>query len=394
MAIQSGKSYSAGAFALEIDGTFAGILGSVEGGGVHGDVVDEPPGADGVVHKHLGEVGYDDIVVTSALPSGDWADWLKAFLAGKAPQHDGAVIFLNYQYVAVRRLEFRRATIASLTFPRLDGSAKTSGSLTVALRPESTVTVAASGSTNPSPMKLKGWTTSNFVIDIPGVDCSRVGSVEPLTVSQDVIEDPVGGVRTPTRQAGPLRVGDLVLNVALSHAADFASWSEDFIVRGNNGAADEKTATVHLKTPNFKDDVFSISLKGLGIHHFEAEKQVHNAESIARMTASMYCEEVALVLPKPADPVGGGPAPATPPPPDQPTGSRPRLGDLGERLAPADVARRLQGTAETEAPGSADGPRATRRPAGRGVGAADGVARRARPGRRDRPRRLDRGRAG
>lgn len=349
MAISSGRSYSAGAFALEIEGTVAGFLGSVEGGGAHGHVVDEPPGADGVVRKHLARVGYDDIVVTSALPDGDWGAWLKGFLEGKAPQHDGAIIFLDYSYVPIRRLEFRRATIASLTFPQLDGSGRQPGQLTVALRPEEAVEVPASGTLKPPAARTKAWTTSNFVVEIPGIDCSRVSSVAALTVSQAVTEDAVGTVHVPTRHAGPLRVGDLVLTVAQSHAGDFASWRDDFIIRGNNAAADEKTATVFLKSANLKDDVFSFVLKGVGIHRFDPDKQVHGAASIARVTASMYCEEVELVLPKPpaatAPPAGGAASAGTAA--DGTTAGRLPRGALTERrLDAVDVARRLRATAE------------------------------------------------
>ena len=345
MAISSGKAYSAASFALELEGSFAGFLGSVEGGGAHGDVVDEPPGADGVVHKHLSGVRYDDLVVTSGFVDGAWGDWLTAFLEGKAPQHDGAVVFLNHNYVPIRRMEFRHATIASLTFPRLDASGKHAGQLTVALRPEATVDGSVSGSFASSLAKTKAWTTSNFVVDLPGIDCSKVTSVAPLTVSQAVIEDAVGGGRIPTRGAGPLQVGDLVLTVAQSGTTDFARWRDDFVVRGNNSQADEKTATVSLKTPNFRDDVFSVVLKGVGIHSFDPEKEVQGVASIARATASMYCEEVALVLPKP---VAGQP-PAPPVEVSAAGSGRSGLGVVGDRpFAPADVARRLLSTAEAE----------------------------------------------
>ena len=348
MAIASGKAYSAGAFALEIDGMSAGFLGSVEGGSAFGDVVDEPPGADGIVHKHLAGVRYDDIVVTSPLPDGNWADWLTAFLEGKAPQHDGAITFLNYNYVPIRRLEFKRAVITALTFPKLDGAGKQPGYLTVVLRPEEAVEATPTGSSKGSGVKQKTWTVSNFVVEIPGVDCSRVSSVAALTVSQAVTEDAVGAVRIPTRQTGPLRVGDLVLTVAQSHAADFAAWRDDFIIRGHNSSRDEKTATVRLMTADFKKEVFSFVLKGVGIHRLDPDKQVQGATSIARVTAAMYCERAELVLPKPpAAAPAPTPAPGAEPAPGRTSPGRSVLDVLGERrVEPLEVARRLLATSE------------------------------------------------
>lgn len=377
MAISSGKSYTAGSFALEIDGKLAGFLSSVEGGSAFGDVAEEKPGPDGVVHKHLTSVRYDDIVVTSGFLEGAWGDWLTAFLSGQAPQHDGAVLFLNYSYVPVRRLEFRHATIVSVTFPRLDGSSKETGHLTVALRPEFTTDSSGSGSSVPAGARTKPWFTSTFAVDIPGIDCSKVSSVAPLVVTQTAGEDAVGVIRTPTH-AGPLHVGDLVLTVAQSGAADFVSWRDDFVVRGNNSSANEKTATVSIKTASFKDDVLSIALKGVGIHRLDADKQVLGAASISRVTASMYCEEIELVLPKPPA-TGPAPAPAASPA-GSPAGAvavasgRPLLGaDLVRRLEPLEVARRLLATAETTAVLSdADGQR--QRGAGLGAAWAERVA--------------------
>ncbi|SDP45639.1 virus tail tube protein gp19 [Pedococcus dokdonensis] len=362
MAINSGKGYSAGAFALELEGKLVGFVRSVEGGGVRGDVVHEPPGPDGVVHKHLGGVRYDDIVVTSALPEGDWAAWLTAFLEGKAPQHDGAVIFLNYSYQPVRRLEFRHATIVSLTFPELDAAGKTAGYLTVTLRPEEVVESPATGSVKATSTKSQPWATSRFRVEIPGVDCTRVSSVGALTVSQTVVEDAVGTVRTPTRAAGPLEVGDLVLTVSQLGAADFTRWADDFIVKGNNSARDEKTATVSLLTQNLKDTVFSFTLKGVGIHRLDPTKKVQDVEAISRFTAELYCEQIELDLPKSeAAPPTSTPS-STPPrteATDRSAPGRSILAALGERrLEPLDVARRLVATGESAtAPSDADAQR-------------------------------------
>lgn len=360
MAITSGRSYTAGAFALEIEGQFAGFLTGVEGGGVFGEVVSSPPGADGVVRKQIGGVGYDPIIVTCGVPEGPWGQWIKGFLEGKVPQHDGAVVFLNYSYQQVRRLELRHATIASVTFPKLDGAGKDAAHLTVTIRPEFTRSTPASGPhQSPSSRSKKTWQSSNFVVEIPGVDCTRVSSVAPLMVSQPQVEDAVGSTRAPTAELGPLEVGDLVLAVAESGAAGFTTWCEDFIVNGNNGKSQEKTATITCKSPNLKEELFSLALQGVGIHRLDPMKQVQGAEAISRITASMYCEEVALTLPKPPAPAagaaaaggsatGGGAAAPSTPPAEEPGAPRSRLGRPGARRPePSEVARRLLSTKDT-----------------------------------------------
>src|SRR5689334_7936821 len=104
------RGYSAAAFALEIDGAYAGTLDSFDGGDVVAEVI-ETPAAGGPTDKHIGTVRYDDIVVTSPMPDGPLATWVTAFLEGRAPEHDGAVILLDLNRHPVRRLEWTGGAI-------------------------------------------------------------------------------------------------------------------------------------------------------------------------------------------------------------------------------------------------------------------------------------------
>ena len=58
------RTYTAGKFALELDGLFAGWVFSTEGGNATGDVVVEKVGEDHIERKHIGGVKYEDITVT------------------------------------------------------------------------------------------------------------------------------------------------------------------------------------------------------------------------------------------------------------------------------------------------------------------------------------------
>lgn len=361
MPITSGRGYTAGSFALEIEGQVVAFATSVEGGSVYGKVTSAEVDADGVVRKNISGVGYDPIVVTCGVPEGVMGDWIKDFLEGKPTSRDGSIVFLNYSYQQTRRLVWQQGTITSVSFPKLDGAGKEAAQLTVTISPESTSLVPATGAGKTASGKSgKAWLTSNFVVEIPGVDCSRVASVAPLTISWSRAEDLVGEFREPTKAAGSLHVGDLVLSVAEVGAAGFAGWRDDFIVNGNNGRGKETTATVTFKSPNLKDDLFSLVLDGVGIHRLDPDKQVQGTSSVSRLTASLYCEKAALTLPKqpaapapapgsvagPGSAAGTGTAPGT----GATEGTRPlrsRLGEPGEgRLEAADVARRLLTTAD------------------------------------------------
>src|SRR3954467_12743083 len=59
----SQRGYTAGRFLVELDGSAAGFVDSFEGGDVFSDVVVERIGADGIAHKHLAGVRYDDLAL-------------------------------------------------------------------------------------------------------------------------------------------------------------------------------------------------------------------------------------------------------------------------------------------------------------------------------------------
>lgn len=325
------KAYSGSNFALEIDGKFAGGLSSVEGGAVYG-VVLENASTNGPTDKSISEVKFDDIVVTSGVPDAVLADWLVKFLKGQGIPHDGAVVILDHNYQPLQRLEWDKGTIASVTLPALSGTSKEAARLTITIRPE-----VVRSTTGPSPwvfpkvMSSKSWLASDFSVAIPGVDCKYVATVDALTVSQSFVTTGRGAPKP-----GPLEVGDLVLTVSELGEGDFRAWTDDFIVRGNNGSAQEKSATIRYLPRSLKGELFSVNLQSVGIYRLDPNKRSANVESIARVTASMYCESAELVFP----------AQEVAPPPVIPADGGPdNLREfLGVRLDAGEVTRRLRET--------------------------------------------------
>src|SRR5512141_2907143 len=57
------RSFVAGRYALDIGGATTGWVHDVEGGHETADVVNEKQGTDGIIHKHIAGVKYEDITV-------------------------------------------------------------------------------------------------------------------------------------------------------------------------------------------------------------------------------------------------------------------------------------------------------------------------------------------
>ena len=85
------RGYTAGRFALEIDGAHAGWLHSAEGGHATSDVVTEKVGADMIQKKHLAGVKYEDISISCGTGmSKAFYDWIQDSFDHKASRKNGA----------------------------------------------------------------------------------------------------------------------------------------------------------------------------------------------------------------------------------------------------------------------------------------------------------------
>ncbi len=151
---------SVGRFHLELGGKPCGFVDSVEGGGVVAEVVTEGPGAEHYLKKHLGAAAPEPIVLTFglALAPGVYG-WLADAWNGEQVPRDGRIVFVDATPQATREIEFRGAVVTSVTFPKLDGSSKDAGRLTVVLDPEETRHQKASdklGATRPRRRRSSG----------------------------------------------------------------------------------------------------------------------------------------------------------------------------------------------------------------------------------------------
>lgn len=329
MAVNRG---SAAAFALEIDGKFAGLLSSFDGGDPCADVV-ETTHAGSATDKHITNAHYADLVATTPVADGALAAWVSAFLEGKALQHDGAVILLDLNRTQLRRLEWKRGAILAVAFPALEASGKGAGLLTITIRPEVVREVGGGGQVAGLPqVRTTAWTVGNFALTMTGIDCSRVVRIEPLVVTQTYLAPTSGREGT---QPGPVHVSDLVVTVAEAGASDFARWSEDFIVAGNNSKSHEKDATVRYLAANLRDQVASLSVMSTGVFRIDHESDAVGVAKALRVKYSMYAKQVRWVAA--ADPADPPTAPPEHPRPD------PDLRDvLGTRMSAAEVVRRLR----------------------------------------------------
>jgi phage tail-like protein len=297
----STRGYVAGKYGFELDGISAGWIHSAEGGHATSDVVLEPLGPDHSHYKHISGVKYDEMVIeTGTGMSKDFYAWIKKAFTPGAEGHvrkNGAICTCDYNFKELSRLEFTNGLITEVGFPALDAASRDTAKLTVKVAPEFTRTKAGtkqsvSGKYTIDRKVQKRWLPADFKLTIDGLDCTRVSKIGAIILKQKTSENPVGETRGYEREPGVLEVPNLVVTLAESHADSWYRWADDFIITGNNGWDQVKTATLTYLTPNLQEELFTIKCSHVGIFKLTPDRVVSGSDAIRRVTAEMYVERM------------------------------------------------------------------------------------------------------
>jgi len=297
MATNDKRVYTAGKFALDLGGDFAGWISSMEGGQATADVVVEKLGGDLIQHKHIAGVKYEDITVNCGTSmSKSFYDWIDASLKHQCSRIDGALITADFNMKEVARMNFFQALITEVGFPALDAASKDAAKMTVKFAPEMTRSVPKTGSAIKGDIgkgQQKKWLPANFKLQIDGLDdaCKHVNKVEALTFKQKVVEHPVGELRDYQKEPAHIEIPNLVFTCAEAYADKLYQWHEDFVIKGNNDNSKEKTGSLQYLGSDLKP-LFTIEFTGLGIFKLTPEKVEAASENIRRVKAELYVENI------------------------------------------------------------------------------------------------------
>ena len=291
------RSYVAGRFALVVEGTPGGFLRSAEGGAATSEVVVERVGADGIAAKHLAGVTYELITVATGLQSRALTDWIAASWTSGPQRKNGAVQHADYDNTVVSEREFVNALIAETTLPALDAASKDAASITVKLAPEATRLKPGSGAkAQGSADKSQGtWSRSGFRFEMTGLDGGKVSKIDSFTVRLANTATDVGEARDYEKAPGHIEFPNLRITLAATSAQTWEAWHEDFVLKGNNGPAQERSGAIVYLDAVTGSELGRIKLSGCGIYRLAPERAVTGAEAIARVVAELYCERMELV---------------------------------------------------------------------------------------------------
>jgi len=294
------RSFSAGRFALEIDGNVVGFVNAVEGGLAFSDVI-KVAGEDFFFKKHIGNPGFRDIRLEfGADMDKSLYNRIDQTMQGDHVALNGAILGVDFNYNVISRLEFQNALITEVGFPALDAASKDAARMSMVLSPEHTVLnrkPSGKVSSAKGPSLQKRWLPANFRLSIDGIDTKKVSKIDALTIRfPRSVGDDLACLHCENLQPAMVDFPHVVVTIG-EPAESVYDWFEDFVIQGNSGDSDEKGGTLEYLAFDLKTPLFTLKLRNLGIFELMPVAVDAGGSTVPRLLAAIYCESMELLVP-------------------------------------------------------------------------------------------------
>jgi hypothetical protein len=286
--------FSGEIFHLELDGAAVGWIKGVQGGVAFADVVTEKLGGDHIAKKHISNVKWEDISVSTEMGTvKGFYNWIKSSFDKAAVHKSGSVVGDSAGLKQRSSGDFFNALITEIGMPALDAASKDAAKMTIKLTPESVRVVQRVGKT-PLP-KPGAKTKGNWKFEIDGIDARRVSSIDSFTWKQSIVlNDGTTGDKFQY-EPGAIDVPNLSVYMPPDAATPWVEWQDDFIINGNSGDDKERNGSLIF----FNDagtEVARVGLSHLGLFKLTPEKVEAGSEQIRRIKAELYCEDMSFTF--------------------------------------------------------------------------------------------------
>ena len=293
------RTYTGGRFALDINGDNAGYLKKFSGLAMEADIVSNDLGPDNVQKKHVSNIKWTPGKATVGIGMGkELYEWIKAAFDKGYVTKSGALTAADFNYKAMSVQTFQNGLITSLTVPKLDGSSKDAAYFDVEFEAEQVRWTKGGGEDIRGKVgpKQKAWLCSNFRVEMGGLPCSRIASVDSFTWKCAVASDQIGIFREPTKHPAKVTVPDVKLSISM---ADYQAWADSakkWFIDGQHLEENEMQGRIVFLNPNMKDEIGEIELQNCGFKKFSKDDMEANSEKIARFNVELYVEKMVFKL--------------------------------------------------------------------------------------------------
>jgi len=293
------RTYTAGRFCCDIDGDNVGFLKKFSGLHMEGDIVANDLGPDNVQKKHLANMKWTPAKATIGIGMGKTMyDWIQAAFDKGYITKNGAFTSADFNYKAMSRLDFMNALITSVTVPKLDGSSKDAAYFDIEFEAEQVRWSKGGGEDIRGKIgpKQKAWLCSNFRVEISGLPCDRIASVDSFTWKCSVSADQIGIHREHTKHPAKVTVPDLKFSISHADHDAWAQAAKKWFVDGHHREEHEHNGRIVFLDPDMSKELGEITLQNVGFKKFGHEDSEANSEKIKRFTVEMYVEKMLFKL--------------------------------------------------------------------------------------------------
>jgi len=294
------RTYTAGRFMMEVGGGNAGYLKKFSGLAMEADIVSNDLGPDNVQKKHVANIKWTPGKATIGIGMGkEMYEWIQAAFDKGYITQDGAVTAADFNYKAMSVQEFKSALITSVTVPKLDGSSKDAAYFDVEFEAEQVRWVKGSGDVKGKVgPKQKAWLCSNFMLEMGGLPCNRVASIDSFTWKCAIAADQIGIHREPTKHPAKVTVPDIKLSISMADYQPWADAAKKWFVDGHHLEENEMNGRIVFLNPdmNPSNPIGEIELLNCGFKKFSKDDVEANSEKIARFNVELYVEKMKFKL--------------------------------------------------------------------------------------------------
>jgi hypothetical protein len=285
------RSYTAIKFYLELglaSGTAGTYVRRVEGGDPIADVVkDEKLAGGGLIPQHVANVKRTDIIAD--VRPNEFTDLIRDFLQEKYTAVDGRLVGVDLTLKPTSQVGFSRAMLTGVDLPALDASSLESAYLTIHLTPEAAQDQQPGSAAAGATAGAKASLVRDFSLTIPGLETKRVSRIEPLSISTKLTPDQIGVVRETTTQPGKLGWGFLTVTFSAADAPSWMAWRDDFLIKGNNTSAAEKSLVLTLLSSDLTTRLLELNGSGVGL--VTLRRLPATGDLAAKYQAQLYVEQ-------------------------------------------------------------------------------------------------------
>jgi len=304
MTLPTSKSFTAGHFELQLDGSkVTTFLKNVSGGWVKAGVIDDGLGPQSGRIKHLGPVEIDAMSVEFGLAGANPVlQWIQGSWNRQWTRRNGQITHADFNLKQTFEHWFYDALILEASFPTLDANSKEAAYLKCKFQPEAVRTLQ---STNPTASlksdfttKQKYWTPSSFRLRIDQFDgMEHTSKIDSMTIKQGVKKMFVGKERFPQIEPTKLEFPNIVGYVSLAYAKRLLQWHNEYVFTGQRDPKAQLSGTIEYLSPDRATTILALNFFEAGLMSAQIEDAQANADQIKRVKFEMFVGRMSLDSP-------------------------------------------------------------------------------------------------